>query len=243
MDLKQKLKDEKQNLVYDTNKTFNLSIIFTTIILFIYCYFGSFSFFEKTFVNCPNLDYYKIIYHNFMPFVLFFLLGLLYTKFIMKKSPKDFGLNLKNKKFTFTILLIACLVIPIISLLSLLDKQMVSTYPLVDFNSCEVWQIILYFVSYLAYYIGWEYLFRGILFFGTKDKVGVLSAILLTTLISALIHTSIASFGKPMVETLSAIPAGLIFGYFAYKSDNIFTSLGCHVLVGFLLDLFIFLII
>ena len=243
MDIKNSLKNEKDLLTKDTNKTFNLSVIFATIILFIYCYFGSFSFFEKTFTNCPNSDYYKIIYHNFMPFVLFFLLGLLYTKFVIKKSPKDFGLNLRNKKFTFTILIIACGVIPLIALSTLLDNQMIATYPLVNFDACSWWQILLYFLSYLTYYIGWEYLFRGILFFGTKEKLGALSTILLTTLISALIHTSIAGFGKPMIETLSAIPAGLIFGYFAYKSDNIFTSLGCHVLVGFLTDLFIFLII
>ena len=243
MDIKNSLKNEKDLLTKDTNKTFNLSVIFATIILFIYCYFGSFSFFEKTFTNCPNLDYYKIIYHNFMPFVLFFLLGLLYTKFVIKKSPKDFGLNLRNKKFTFTILIIACGLIPLIALSTLLDNQMITTYPLVNFDACSWWQILLYFLSYLTYYIGWEYLFRGILFFGTKEKLGALSTILLTTLISALIHTSIAGFGKPMLETLSAIPAGLIFGYFAYKSDNIFTSLGCHVLIGFLTDLFIFLII
>lgn len=243
MNIKDIIKNEKSTLSQNTDKKFNLSIIFATIILFIYCYFGSFSFFENTFVNCPNLSYYKIIYHNFMAFILFFVCGIIYTKFVIKENLVSFGLNLKNKKFTFMVLLIAVFVVPLIALSSTLDKNMTTTYPLCDFSALAWWQILLYFVSYLCYYIGWEYLFRGILFFGTKQKIGVLSAILMTTLISALIHTSIAGFGKPMIETLSAIPAGLIFGYFAYKSDNIFTSLGCHILIGFLTDIFIFLLV
>jgi len=85
-------------------------------------------------------------------------------------------------------------------------------------------------------------LFRCIALHGTKDKSSVLGSILITTMISALIHTSIGGFGKPMIETLSAIPAGLIFGYISYKTDSIYYSLYIHALIGFLTDLFIFLI-
>ena len=85
-------------------------------------------------------------------------------------------------------------------------------------------------------------MFRGIALHGTKDKSSILGAILLTTLISSLIHTSIAGFGKPLIETLSAIPAGLIFGYISYKTESIYYSLYLHALIGFLTDIFIFII-
>ena len=113
-------------------------------------------------------------------------------------------------------------------------------YPLINFNLYSWWQIAIYFVSYLLYYIGWEYLFRGILFFGAEKKCGVLCSILVGTLISALIHTSIAGFGKPMIETLSAIPAGMIFGYVTAKTRSINYSLIMHLMVGVFTDIFIF---
>ena len=71
--------------------------------------------------------------------------------------------------------------------------------------------------------------------------MGVVAAILFTTMISALIHTSIASMGKPMIETLSAIPAGIIFGYIAYKTRSMIPPLIIHTLIGFSTDFFNFI--
>ena len=237
-----KIKEELTKLNENSDKNCNLCILFATIILFVYCYFGSYSFFEKTF-NVMDLSFWKIIYHNTMAFVLFFGLGLIFTKFILKQSPKKFGLRKGDYKLGLKLIGIATIIVPLLALTTLLDKGMTSTYPLIDFRVYSSWwQIGLYFLSYILYYIGWEYLFRGILLFGTKEKIGTMGAILLTTLISALIHTSIAGFGKPMIETLSAIPAGLIFAYITNKTDSIYYSLYIHTLVGILTDIFIFLI-
>ena len=235
------INNEIQLLKNGSDKKFNLSIIFVTIILFLYCYFGSYSFFENTF-NINNLAYWKIIYHNFMAFVLFFGLGLLYTKLIMKEKFKSFGLTTGRGKLGLIIIGLATIIVPIVALTTVFDPAMSSTYPLIDFNNHTTLEILFYFLSYIAYYIGWEYLFRGILLQGSKDKIGALGAILLTTMISALIHTSIAGFGKPLLETMSAIPAGIIFGFVSYKTESINYSLYCHALVGILTDLFIFFI-
>lgn len=235
------ISNEVNILKENTNKKFNTTMIFLTIILFIYCYFGSFSFFEETF-SIKNLDYWKIIYHHVMAFILFFLVGLIYTKFILKDKLKNY-LHLGDYKFGLKIIGLATIIVPIICLTTVLDKSMSITYPLINFNmNNSWWEITLYFVSYILYYIGWEYLFRGIALRGTRNKVGALGTILFTTLISSLIHTSIGGFGKPMIETLSAIPAGLIFGYIAHKTDSIYYSLYIHAMVGILTDLFIFFI-
>ncbi len=241
--MKQKIKDEINFLKQDNNKTFSLALLFTTIILFVYCYFGSFSFFEKTFINCPNLNYYKIIYHNMMAFVLFFVIGTIFTKFVIKGPVSQFGLNAKNKKAIGAIILIALPIAIICGLSTVLDSEMTSTYPLINFAQNYKWyNLLLYFVSYFLYYVGWEYLFRGLLLFSANQKCGALGSILLTTLISALIHTSIGGFGKPMIETLSAIPAGLIFGYMALKTKSIYPSLVAHFFIGCFTDLFIFIL-
>lgn len=237
------INEEYLKIKENSDKKVNLTLLFTTITIFVYCYFGSFSFFEKTFTNIENIHYWKIIYHNTMAFILFFVISIIFIKFILKDKTKFYNLQRGDYKFGLIIIGLATLLVPIIALTTTLDKGMTSTYPLINFNSCNWWQIILYFTSYILYYIGWEYLFRGLLLNVSKEKLGVLGAILLTTLVSAIIHTSIGALGKPMLETLSAIPAGLIFGYIAYKSNSIYYSLYTHALIGILTDLFIFLII
>ena len=223
------------------DRNLNLSLFFACIILFVYCYFGSFSFFEKTFVNLPDLAYWKIIYHHCMSLALFFCLGIVFTKFVLRKSLKDYGLGLGQKYLSLILVLIAIPISLLCGLTSVSDEQMSATYPLVDLNvyGAGNW-VIGYYVSYFLYYVGWEYLFRGLLLNASKGKMGVFGAILFTTLISALIHTSIGAFGKPMIETLSAIPAGIIFGYIAYKTKSIYPTLIIHFLIGLFTDLCIF---
>lgn len=227
------------------NKHLNNTIIFLTIVLFVYCYFGSFSFFEANFSYINNFAYWKIIYHHVCAFVLFFGLGLIFVKFVNKTPLKEIGFRLGNWKLGLILCAIATAVVPLLALSTVLDSGMASTYPLINFNDYGKWYYILvYFLSYLLYYVGWEFLFRGIgLFEMQKGGLSPLSAILFTTILSALIHTSIAGFGKPMVETLSAIPAGLIFGVIAVKTKSIFYGLYMHMLVGFLTDVFIFLLV
>lgn len=238
------IKEEFAVINRNSDKNLNLSLLFACIILFIYCYFGSFSFFEKTFTDLSDLGYWKIIYHHGMSFVLFFCLGLIFTKFILKKSPKDYGLAINQKKLCLVLILIAIPISILCGLSCISDEQMSATYPLVDLNVYGAWYFILgYYISYFLYYIGWEYLFRGLLLNSSKEKMGIVGAILFTTLISAIIHTSIGAFGKPMIETLSAIPAGIIFGYIAYKTKSIYPTLIIHFLIGLFTDLSIFFIV
>ena len=241
--LMNKISEEFTVINKDSDRGMNLSLLFACIILFVYCYFGSFSFFEKTFAGLADLGYWKIIYHNCMSFVLFFVCGLIFTKFVLKKSPKDVGLALNEKKLSLILMLISIPVAALCGLSCVDDAEMSATYPLVDLNVYGTWNLVLgYYVSYFLYYIGWEYLFRGLLLNASKEKMGVVGAILFTTLISAIIHTSIGAFGKPMIETLSAIPAGVIFGYIAYKTRSIYPTLIIHFLIGLFTDIFIFLI-
>ena len=241
--MKEKIKKELNFLKENNNKTFSYTLIFVTIILFIYCYFGSFSFFESNFASCKNLAYCKIIYHNIMAFILFFGVGSLFTKFVLKKPLGEFGLNYNNVGLGAKLCLIAIPICVLCGLSSCLDSSMQSTYPLINLNIYGEWYFIIsYYISYLFYYIGWEYLFRGILYFGSEEKCGAMASILITTLVSSLIHTSIGGFGKPMIETLSAIPAGIIFGFIVYKTRSITYTTIIHFFVGLFTDICIFFI-
>lgn len=231
----------KINYIFNkSDKNFNLTVFWLTIILFIYCYFGSFSFFETTFSNVDNLHYWKMIYHNCMSFVLFFGGSVLFSRFALKTKPTNFGLTKGNAKLGLKLCFFATLIVPIMALSTVLNTGMKSAYPAVDIGNIPWLLLVVYFLSYLLYYIGWEYLFRGIGYFATEKKLGVAGAILFTTLISAIIHTSIGGFGKPMLETLSAIPGGIIFALIAFNTRSIWYTTYIHFLLGVCTDIFIF---
>ncbi len=226
------------------NKNVHGGLIFATIVIFVYCYFGSFSFFDAHF-DCENSGFFRIIYHNVSAFVLFFVFGLIFVKCILKQKLFDVGLQRGNVKLGLILAGIATIIVPLLGLSTVLDSEMSHTYPLVDLHTYSEWYFVLgYFLSYILYYIGWEFLFRGILLLNLeKGGLSPLTAILISTMISALIHTSIAGFGKPMIETLSAIGAGAIFGFISWRTKSLYYSLYMHILIGFTTDIFIFLLV
>lgn len=234
-----KIKEEFLKFKQGNNYKIIMALLWATIILFVYFYFGSYSAFEKYFPNTANVDYWKIIYHNTMSFVLFFVFGLFFSRFVLGNKFKEMGLGFGKYKLGLILCAVATLIIPLLALSTTLDSSMVATYPLVNFSVYSKWYFVLgYFLSYLLYYIGWEFLFRSIILFSTEEK-NIFLAIVISTMLSALVHSSIAGFGKPMIETLSAIPAGLIFGIIAVKTKSIWYSLYMHCLIGFLTDIFI----
>jgi membrane protease YdiL (CAAX protease family) len=84
------------------------------------------------------------------------------------------------------------------------------------------------------YYGAWEVLFRGVLLFGLKDRLGEGFANVLQTALSVLAH-----FGRPMTETFSAIPGGLIMGWASLRFGSIWYVALVHWLVGVTVDWFL----
>lgn len=230
---------EIKTLWGESDKRAVLSLLFVTITLLLYFYFGIQDFFAKTFPTLVNLDYWKYIYHNFIPLFLFFGLGLLFIKFVLKDKLSNYGLGMGNKKAGLKLLLIASPILILAGLTTVWDTDMNSMYPLArNVIFAPIGLVLLYYISYLAYYVGWEFLFRGLMIF-SLEKRGALLSIMVSTMISALIHSSIAGFGKPFAETASAIVAGIAFGYVAYKTKSIWYSFFMHAIVGFSTDFFI----
>ncbi len=219
-----------------------ISILYITVILTLYCYFGTAGFFLKSFPQTDNKEYWSVLYHNFSPLLFFFSAGLLFVRFGLKEPLSESGLGLGDKKWGIKVCLILTPVFILSGLVSAFDKEMNTMYPLArGILFAPVGYALLYFLSYFLYYVGWEYLFRGIGIRMISKKSGAMMAVAVTTLVSALIHTSIAGFGKPFTETFSAIVAGIVFGYIAYRTKSIWYTVWLHMVVGFSQDIFIIL--
>lgn len=88
--------------------------------------------------------------------------------------------------------------------------------------------------TYLLFYIGWEFHFRGFLLFGLRPTLGDTNAVLVQTMASALLH-----IGSPAGETFGAIGAGLLWGTLATRTGSLLPGLVQHFLLGIALDVFI----
>jgi uncharacterized protein len=84
------------------------------------------------------------------------------------------------------------------------------------------------------YFGAWEVLFRGVLLFGLRNRIGAGPANLVQTALSVVAH-----FGRPLDEAMSALPAGLLFGWVDLRIGSVWYIAVVHWVVGVSLDWFI----
>lgn len=88
-------------------------------------------------------------------------------------------------------------------------------------------------VTYAFYYLAYEFFFRGFLLRGLEPALGATGALWLQTVASTMLH-----LGKPLLETIAALPAGLIFGLIALRTRSIVYVTIIHLALGLATDLF-----
>jgi membrane protease YdiL (CAAX protease family) len=113
------------------------------------------------------------------------------------------------------------------------SPEMQAEYPLVQAAGRSVRLFLLWELTYLSYYIAWEFFFRGFWGLALVEELGAFGALALQTAASTLMH-----IGKPAAETAAAIVGGVGFGLIALRSRSVLYVILLHWTVGMLTDLF-----
>jgi membrane protease YdiL (CAAX protease family) len=155
-------------------------------------------------------------------FVFYFLMPLGIIIFILREDPRDFGLRLGNwrKGVLFSLLGIALMGVVIVGLAQVTEFQ--QYYGLAAFREPDSRGLVELALRMGVYMFSWEFMFRGFLLFGLKDRLGPL-AIWIQAIPFAIMH-----LGKPELETLSTIFGGAAFGYVDLESRSVVPSALIH---------------
>ncbi len=114
------------------------------------------------------------------------------------------------------------------------NPEFLAQYPLWRGACASPAAFAVHAASYLAYYLGFEALFRGLVQFGLRESFGDWNAVLVQTALSTLMH-----LGKPTGEVYGAVVGGLVFGTLALRTRSLLPVIALHFVLGISLDLFI----
>jgi len=146
--------------------------------------------------------------------------------FILRENPLDFGLRVGNYKlWGFYVAITVLTAIPVLyigSLFSSIGKYYTKPF---DYYS--------FFTQMVPLLFFWEYILRGFLLFGLKERFKEAS-ILIQMVPFVLLH-----IGKPEIEILMCIPMGLWFGYMAYRGKSFWPAFITHSFINFALKYFV----
>lgn len=85
---------------------------------------------------------------------------------------------------------------------------------------------LYYFWTSCISLFAWEFIYRGYLLFGLKDKLKE-GSILLQMVPFVLMH-----LGKPELETVSTVFTGMLFGYVAYRGKSFWPAFIIHLFIN-----------
>ena len=174
-------------------------------------------------------------YHSFRPdwassMVYYAVLPILSIMFLLRKNPLDFGLRLGNwKLWGFHLAIVIIVGLPILYGASRMP-DVARYYTQTEFK------LVRYSLEISAALFAWEFILRGFLLFGLKEKLGEVS-ILVQMVPFVLLH-----FGKPEIEMISTIIMGIYFGYVAYRSNSCWPAVLMHIYINITARVFVNLV-
>jgi hypothetical protein len=207
-----------------------LVLVLSTTILILFHENGNSRFFRahlsKFFGPAEFGSLYPAFYWYGCSFLMLGLVPLLVGRYGLKKPWAAWGIGLGDWRFGLKVALGCYLAfLPVLILVSF-DSSFQAKYPLFGGATKSVWHFVLHEGAYAIYFIGWEFIYRGFMLFGLKEELGYY-AVFIQTIPFAIMH-----FGKPQMETLAAVFAGVILGYLALRTRSFWYGWLLHALVA-----------
>ena len=149
----------------------------------------------------------------------------------MKENLKDYGIRIGELKIGIIFSVIFLVVMIILIWFFSASQSFSEKYPhlLSTRNSWN--EFFVYEMGMLIYMISWEFIWRGIMLFGLKEKFGYY-AVLIQMIPFVILHN-----GKPVAETFGAIAGGIALGILAFRTNSIYYCVITHAGVMFAIDL------
>jgi membrane protease YdiL (CAAX protease family) len=233
-----KIKNELKNLlviIKNLDKKVIYIFISVAVLQTISYYFTSRRFFRQNFFQYfqsdSNVFLIEYLYWFIGDFFAYFIFPFLVIKFLFKERVKNYGVSFGDYKAGIKITVIFLIImLPLIWIASSLP-EFNKTYPHLS-SAKYSWNIFLIFESgMLIYMFSWEFIWRGFMLFGLKEKFGYY-AVLIQMIPFLILHN-----GKPAPETFGAIIAGIALGVLALRTNSILYCVLTHMSVMFSIDL------
>ncbi len=174
------------------------------------------------------------VIHYVGALLLLGVLPVLAARLLLRLKPSELGLGLGRWREGLLWLAAGVPVALLAARVGSGSEIMRFVYPLDHDISGAPGRFLPYAGMEFLYYGSWEVLFRGVILFGLRSRLGDGFANVLQTALSVLAH-----FGRAPDETFAAIPAGLLFGAVTLRLRSIWYIAILHWIVGAGVDWFI----
>ena len=202
-----------------------ITVILLYVLYYSIAYTKIYRWIYRTFAVKLNESVFHAVFFRLCGFVIFGLLAALVFRIIFKMDFDFLSLKINYlKEITpwFLGLLSVAIIVPYINV----KKSKRTHYPQFKINNWTNSYKWLSYITWTLYLIGYEFMFRGLLLFGTIAEFGCYFAVILNIILYAIVHIP-----KGKKEVLGCFILGPILCAVAIITHNILIPIVLHVSV------------
>jgi len=180
---------------------------------------------KKIWKTNPNLNFQakEIVLQRLWGFIFLGLFPVIFVLLFPEKSLKEVGLGCSWLSAPPWWTIVILVIILIAGFYSAKQPGNLAMYPQIRNQQWTSGLLALSGLSWVVFLLGYEFLFRGFLLYGSLAVMDVWPAIALNCSLYALAHLY-----KGPGETFGAIPIGILLCYLTILTGNIWTAVGIH---------------
>ncbi|MDP3431919.1 MAG: CPBP family intramembrane metalloprotease [Bacteroidota bacterium] len=167
-----------------------------------------------------------VLYQRLLGVVIFGFLPLAVILISGTKKLSDFGVVRPDSESYFWVMILSLVIVPV-SYFNSRAKENLKMYPQIREKEWSIGILIMSALSWIAYLLAYEFLFRGFLFFAALPALGLFFAIVLNTIIYALVHLH-----KGFKEIIGSVPLGILLCYLTYLTGTIWVAVFTHIILA-----------
>ena len=183
------------------------------------------SFFEKKW--SPERS--EIYWIYFWRYLGVFLFGVVPAALIISQGLdfQRFGVALKNAQSTLFWTAGLSVVVVVMNFFATRSRDNLAQYPQIRSTTWSRSLVVGSALTWTAYLMAYEFLFRGFLLFSCLEEMGLWMAITVNTALYALVHVP-----KGIKEAIGAIPLGVLLCWLTIQTCTIWIALFVHVVMA-----------
>ena len=158
---------------------------------------------------------------------LFGLIPIFLLVFVFRNNLSAYGFEMKNSLITLIVVLATALVAILISWITSSSKENLATYPQIREKEWNISLLILSALSWIAYLLAYEFMYRGFLLFACYHAFGAWPAIIINTSLYSLTHLV-----KNKREGIGAFFIGIILCMLVLYIGSLWVAFYIHVIMA-----------
>jgi membrane protease YdiL (CAAX protease family) len=167
-----------------------------------------------------------VLHQRLWGFLIFGCLPLSIIFLSGTKNLSQFGLVPPKMESYFWTMVLSLIIVPMNYFIAG-TKGNLKMYPQIREVEWPFGLIVQSAVSWILYLFSYEFLFRGFLFFASLPVLGLPMAIVLNTIIYALVHLP-----KGYREIIGSVPLGILICYLTFITGSIWVAVFSHIVLA-----------